>query len=145
MAEVSRSHRVRRNWFARVIGNRMARLMRPSFVNELSVVGRRSGEIRRTPVVVLDHEGGQYLLSAFGDADWVENLRASRGGWLRTRGPAREFESEEVSVEDRPSIIAAYEDRYGKMPGVAAAFRQLPDPADHATFRIRFVRQPSGT
>jgi deazaflavin-dependent oxidoreductase (nitroreductase family) len=114
----------------------MARLTRPSLVNELSVVGRRSGRLQRTPVVVLHHAGGRYLVSAFGHSDWTENLQSTESGWLKARGPAEEFAADLVPVQDRPPIIDAYIRRFGKMPGVSAAFRQLPDPGDHPTFRV---------
>jgi deazaflavin-dependent oxidoreductase (nitroreductase family) len=130
------ARRVRRNWLARVIGDRMARLTRPSLVYELSVAGRRSGRIQRTPVVVLDHAGGRYLVSAFGHSDWTKNLRSSQTGRLRARGAPEEFAADLVPTEARPPIIDAYLRRFGKMPGVAAAFRQLPEPADHPTFRV---------
>ena len=33
-------------------------------------------------------------------------------------------------------VLAAYVDRYGRMPTVKAGFRAFSDPADHPTFRL---------
>jgi hypothetical protein len=44
----------------------------------LTVPGRKSGRPRTTPVTIIEHEGGRYVSSSFGDVDWVRNLRAAR-------------------------------------------------------------------
>lgn len=120
----------------RVIGNRLAPLNR-RMVARISVPGRRSGQWRTTPIVVLEHEGNSYLVSAFGHSDWTRNLRASRRGRLAAQGRVRDFVAVEVPVAERGPLLDAYLRRYGKMPRVAATFAELPDPADHPTFRIQ--------
>lgn len=120
----------------RHIGNRLAPLFRPSLVCKLSVPGRRSGRWHTLPIVVLDHDGGRYLVSVRGESDWVLDLHASHSGRLSNRGRAEEISVSEVPVPDRVPLIAAYAARYGKMPHVAATLRALPDPADHPIFRI---------
>jgi deazaflavin-dependent oxidoreductase (nitroreductase family) len=70
-------------WWQRTIANRLAPRFAPRRVATLSVRGRRSGQWRTVPVVVLEHEGQRYLLTPFGDTDWSRNLRAAGGGRLR--------------------------------------------------------------
>jgi deazaflavin-dependent oxidoreductase (nitroreductase family) len=122
-------------WFLRAIGNRLAPLNR-DMVSILSVPGRKSGQLRSTPVVVLEHEGERYLLTPYGDTEWVRNLRAAGTGRLKQHGRVEEFAATEVPAEQRPPIIEAYLRRYGRMPTVARNFERLPDPAEHPTFRI---------
>lgn len=43
----------------------------------LTVRGRRSGQTHTTPVGLLVHDGNSYLFSAFGEVNWVRNLRAA--------------------------------------------------------------------
>ena len=43
----------------------------------LTVPGRRSGQPRRTPLTVLEHEGRRYVLQGYPHTDWVANLRAA--------------------------------------------------------------------
>ncbi|MBX6356627.1 MAG: nitroreductase family deazaflavin-dependent oxidoreductase [Micromonosporaceae bacterium] len=122
-------------WFLRAIGNRLAPLNR-DVVSVLSVRGRKSGQLRSTPVVVLDHDGERYLVTPYGDTEWVRNLRAAGEGQIKQHGRTEEFTAVEVPVDQRPPIIEAYLRKYGRMPTVARSFAQLPDPAHHPTFRI---------
>jgi deazaflavin-dependent oxidoreductase (nitroreductase family) len=107
-----------------------------SIVCLLSGRGRRTGRWRSTPVVVLDHLGGRYLLAAYGDTDWSRNLRAAGGGRLVTRSRVEEFTAIEVAVEQQPPLIAAYLREFGGLPHVGRTFRALPDPAHHRVFLI---------
>ena len=56
---------------------------RPMYL--LTVRGRKSGQPRTTPIVVIEQDGQRYLVSPFGIVDWVRNLRAA-GEALLTRG-----------------------------------------------------------
>ncbi|MCX5537477.1 nitroreductase/quinone reductase family protein [Streptomyces sp. NBC_00006] len=123
-------------WAARVIGGRMARLVKPKVVSLLSVPGRTTGAWRSTPVAVLDHGGAEYLLATYGDTEWSRNLRASKSGRLTRRGRVEQFTAVEVGPAELPELMAAYLKEFGKLPNVAKTFDALPDPADHPVFRI---------
>src|SRR6266545_5619345 len=88
------------------------------------------------PIVVLEYSGERYLLAPGGRTDWARNLHAAGRGRLIQHGRVEQFTAVEVPPQQRPPLIEAYRQRYGKMPTVAASFQQLPDPADHPTFRI---------
>src|SRR5260370_84388 len=49
----------------------------------LVVRGRKSGQIRTTPVNPLEIGGKRYLVVPRGETEWPRNLRAARGGELR--------------------------------------------------------------
>jgi len=51
----------------------------------LTVRGRKSGQPRTTPIVVIEQERKRYLLAPFGVVDWVRNLRVAGEATL-TRG-----------------------------------------------------------
>ena len=59
---MTRPRYLRPPWMQRHVGNRMAWLFGRSRVSKLSVVWRRSGRWRTTPIAVLDYEGERYLL-----------------------------------------------------------------------------------
>ncbi len=122
-------------WFLRAVGNRLSPLNR-DIMAILSVRGRNSGQPRSTPIVVLEHEGERYLVTPYGNTEWVRNLRAAGTGQLKQHGRTEEFAAVEVAAAERPPIIEAYLRKYGKMPTVSRTFKQLPDPAAHPTFRI---------
>lgn len=123
-------------WGARVIGNRMARLFARSVLSTLSVRGRKSGQWRKVPVAVLERDGERYLIAPRGQTDWSRNLRAAGSGRLARKGRVEEFDAVEVPVAERPPLIEDYLSRFGKFPTVSETFRELPEPADHPTFRI---------
>lgn len=127
-------------WGARVIGNRMARIFAGKVLSVLTVRGRRTGHRQQVPVAVLHHGGKRYLIAPRGHTDWSRNLAAAGTGWLTRAGRTEHVEVEQVPVDRRAPLIEAYLARFGTYPTVAATFRDLPDPADHPTFRIRSSR-----
>ncbi len=51
----------------------------------LTVRGRKSGQPRTVPIVLIERNGKRYLASPFGVVDWMRNLRAA-GEAILTRG-----------------------------------------------------------
>jgi deazaflavin-dependent oxidoreductase (nitroreductase family) len=101
----------------------------------LSVRGRRSGNVQRIPVQVLEHEGKEYLVSARGEADWVRNLRKAGECEITRKGkPAKRYKATEVAVTDRQPLIDAYRAKWGS--DVNRFFKSLPDAADHPVFTL---------
>ena len=74
----------------------------------LVVRGRKSGQIRSTPVNPLDMDGKRYLVAPRGDTQWVRNLRAARGGELRLGRTREPIGVEEVPDDAKPPILRAY-------------------------------------
>jgi deazaflavin-dependent oxidoreductase (nitroreductase family) len=75
----------------------------------LEVRGRSSGDLRRTPVNLLELDGAQYLVSARGNGQWVRNVRAADGRLALLVGRHRdERTAEEVPNHDKPPILRAY-------------------------------------
>ena len=71
----------------------------------LTVPGRKSGVPRTTPVTIIEHDGGRYVQSPFGDVDWVRNLRAGGTATL-TRGRHTETVSAiELTPEEAAPIL----------------------------------------
>jgi deazaflavin-dependent oxidoreductase (nitroreductase family) len=78
------------------------------------VPGRSSGTMRRVPVNPLTMDGGRYLVSARGNAQWVRNLRAAGGGQLRKGRGARPFTAAELAEgEEKAAVLRAYLVRWG--------------------------------
>lgn len=81
-------------------GVKLSGFGRPMYL--LTVRGRKSGQPRTTPVVVIEQDGERYLVSPFGIVDWVRNLRAA-GQAILTRGRREE----RVQALELPSGEAA--------------------------------------
>ena len=52
----------------------------------LTVRGRRTGEPRAAAVAVLEVDGRRWILGAYGEVNWVRNLRAVGRGTIRLDG-----------------------------------------------------------
>jgi deazaflavin-dependent oxidoreductase (nitroreductase family) len=74
----------------------------------LVVRGRKSGQIRTTPVNPLEIGGTRYLVAPRGETEWVRNLRAARGGELRLGRHREPIGVEELPDEAKPPILREY-------------------------------------
>ncbi len=76
-------------------------------VATLTVVGRRTGEPRKVPVIPVDVGGSRYLVAPYGESESVRNLRAAGKGELSRRGQVEVFQALEVPAgEGHPSSPA---------------------------------------
>jgi deazaflavin-dependent oxidoreductase (nitroreductase family) len=78
----------------------------------LTVVGRRTGLPRSTPVALAPRDDGWRLVAAYGRVDWVKNLEAAGRAVIIIRGRAIEVESRvlppaEAAMILRESVAAA--------------------------------------
>lgn len=103
-------------------------------VHTLEVTGRRSGRPHRMPVVPVDVDGHRYLVSPYGESDWVHNVRAAGRLTLTQRARTSAWTAVEVPVDQRPPVLRAWRRKAGWT--VEVYFRKRPDPADHPVFRI---------
>lgn len=86
----------------------------PGYVVVLEVPGRRSGLIRKTALVQVEHAGQQFLISLSGESEWVRNARAAGGRVVLGRRRRRAATLTEIPVAERPAIIRAYLSRAGR-------------------------------
>jgi deazaflavin-dependent oxidoreductase (nitroreductase family) len=78
----------------------------------LSVRGRKSGEMRSTPVNLLVVDGTHYLVAPRGHTQWVRNLRAAGEGELRLGRKVQPFTAIEVADDEKPDLLRAYLKRW---------------------------------
>jgi deazaflavin-dependent oxidoreductase (nitroreductase family) len=85
----------------------------------LEVPGRSTGEPRRTPVNLLEHDDQQYLVAPRGDTQWVRNVRANDGGLDLLLGRNRtHYVATEVADADKIDVLRAYLKRWKAEVGV---------------------------
>lgn len=89
---------------------RLGRLMGPNAL--LTVRGRKSGELRTTPVAVVEIRGRRWVVGTFGDVNWVRNLRAAGEGVItvgRRQEPVRAVElTQEQAAQFFARVLAPY-------------------------------------
>jgi deazaflavin-dependent oxidoreductase (nitroreductase family) len=143
---------VRPGWFTKHVFNpivagltRLGLSVRGS--RELRVRGRRSGEIRSTPVNLLTVNSERYLVAPRGETQWVRNLRAAGRGELRLGRQTEPFTAREVPLEERPPILREYLERWKAEVGVffGGVSADSPDEdlrriaSDHPVFEVEPV------
>ncbi len=70
----------------------------------LTVCGRKSGQPRSVPIVLLEQNGKRYLAATYGSVHWVRNLRAAREGIL-TRGRRAETVTARELPQDEAALV----------------------------------------
>lgn len=104
-------------WFTRKVFNPIFRNLARAGVSirgsaELSVVGRRSGQVRTTVLNPLTFAGHEYLVAPRGTTEWVRNLRAAGSGELRVGRRRSPFTAVEVADADKVPVLREYVRRW---------------------------------
>lgn len=118
------------SWFNRAVFNKIATTFSFGPFETLIVTKRTSKQPQKIPVTPLEMDGVKYLVSAYGETQWVKNVRANPDINLGNV----DYLAAETPVEARPPILDAYKQKVGKY--VDEQFRELPDPADHPVFAL---------
>ena len=114
----------RPGWFTRHIFNRGVSVLTKVGVGvlgarTLEVVGRTSGQPRRTPVNLLTIDGRRYLVAPRGETEWVRNVRAAHGHLVLILGRRRtEWVAVEVRDDAKSDILRQYLRRWKFEVGV---------------------------
>ena len=118
----------------------------------LAVRGRTSGQVRTTPVNVLQLDGEHYLVAPRGITQWVRNLRVAGEGELRLGRRVQRFTAVELGAAEAPAVLRAYLQRWRWEVGVF--FEGVgPDSSDeqlraaagrHPAFRLHLVGGAGG-
>jgi deazaflavin-dependent oxidoreductase (nitroreductase family) len=91
----------------------LARLGLPlAGAHTLAVRGRKSGEVRTTPVNPFELDGRTYLLAPRGTTHWVRNLRAAGEGELRAGRRSQRFRAAEAADDQKIPLLRLYLDRW---------------------------------
>jgi deazaflavin-dependent oxidoreductase (nitroreductase family) len=85
---------------------RLLRLGLPMGDNALLTVrGRTSGKPRTLPITILPANGRQYVFAAFGEVNWVQNLRAAGTATLKQGRRSIEVRAVELPLEEAASVL----------------------------------------
>jgi len=110
-------------WFTRNVFNRIVALATRLGVSVwgsriLQVRGRKTGQVRETPVNLLTHQGETYLVAPRGITQWVRNLRATGEGTLRLGRHHDSFRAQELPDGEKLDVLRAYLKRWKMEVGV---------------------------
>jgi deazaflavin-dependent oxidoreductase (nitroreductase family) len=74
----------------------------------LTVLGRKSGHERSTPVTPMTVEGKQYVVAGFPGADWVANVRAAGEATVARGRTVRRVKMVELSADDARPLLRVF-------------------------------------
>jgi deazaflavin-dependent oxidoreductase (nitroreductase family) len=90
----------------------VSRLGVPTFGREmpvvLTVVGRKSGKPRSTPVTPMVVDGQRYVVGGFPGADWVRNLRANPVATVATGRQRERVHMTEMSADEARPLLRQF-------------------------------------
>jgi deazaflavin-dependent oxidoreductase (nitroreductase family) len=106
-------HYIRPDWFTANLFNPAVALLTGLGISLwgsriLAVRGRKSGEVRTTPVNVLSYEGERYLVAPRGVTQWVRNIRASGEGELRLGNRREAIRVVELPDDEKVAVLRNY-------------------------------------
>lgn len=104
----------------------------------LTVRGRRTGLEHSTPVDVMTSGGQRFLVAAYGEVNWVRNLRAAKELTLTRAGKVEAFAAEEIHGEDAAPVIRTY---LHAVP-VTRAYWDVDEHASDAELAAETARHP---
>src|SRR5215208_7519732 len=88
----------------------------------LAVPGRKSGQLRTTPVSPLMVEGERYIIAGLEEADWVKNARVAGWGILARGREQKHVNVVELPLQERAPVLREFPHR---VPHGVQFFRQL--------------------
>jgi deazaflavin-dependent oxidoreductase (nitroreductase family) len=74
----------------------------------LSVRGRKSGKIYTIPVALVENSGTRWLVAAFGEVNWVRNLRATGQAHLTRRRRSEAIEVVELDAREAAPVLKQF-------------------------------------
>src|SRR5919197_370019 len=78
----------------------------------LTIRGRKTGRDRTVPMGVFDRDGRKYIVAAFGEVNWVLNLRAAGAATITQGKRTARYAAEQVQGEEAAWVmrdcLAAY-------------------------------------
>jgi deazaflavin-dependent oxidoreductase (nitroreductase family) len=83
----------------------------PQPMHVLTVRGRKSGKLYKTPVSLIIHDDKRYLVSPYGEVNWVKNARTSGAVTLAHGRKQETYHIQELAPTDAAPILKEYMNR----------------------------------
>lgn len=84
--------------------------------------GRKSGRLYSTPVALVERDGIRWLVAAFGEVNWVHNIRTEGRVKLTSGWRTDTFAIHELETADAAPILRQFLRQYGLVPFIPPYF-----------------------
>jgi deazaflavin-dependent oxidoreductase (nitroreductase family) len=115
----------------------------PRGAHILTTRGRKTGQLRSTPVMLEEWQGTRYLVAPYGKVAWVHNVRGDPSITLTRAGRSQEHRVVETQPAEAAPVLKEYVSKW--WPAVAPYFdagpsdpveAYIPEASRHPVFRI---------
>jgi steroid delta-isomerase-like uncharacterized protein/deazaflavin-dependent oxidoreductase (nitroreductase family) len=107
----------------------------------LSVRGRTSGKLYTIPIALVETDGTRFLVAAFGEVNWVRNLRAAGSAHLTQRRRTEAIGVVELGAREAAPILKQYFKESQRVSFIKPYFRVTPQ-SSLADFEQEAVYHP---
>ena len=107
----------------------------------LSVRGRKSGKVYTSPVALVHQGHERWLVAAFGEVNWVRNLRAAGAAYLIRGSHTELIDVVELGMTEAAPILQRFLQAYHLAPFITPYFSVTPT-APRAAFEREAARHP---
>ena len=107
----------------------------------LSVQGRKSGKVYTSPVALVHQGHERWLVAAFGEVNWVRNLRAAGAAYLIRGSHTELIDVVELGMTEAAPILQRFLQAYHLVPFIAPYFSVTPT-SPRAAFEREAMRHP---
>lgn len=123
------------NWLTKVL---LPFGLVPAHIYLLTTRGRKSGQMHSTPVQLVEHEHRRWLVSPYGEVNWVGNAR--KAGWvILSRGrQSKKVKIAELEPEESAPILRAYL----KQVPLTQPYFDVTLRSSHEAFKAEAPRHP---
>jgi deazaflavin-dependent oxidoreductase (nitroreductase family) len=104
----------------------------------LTVRGRRSGRLHRTPVTLVEEGDTRWLVAPYGAVAWVQNVRAAGEATLTRGRRAETVQLHELSADEAAPILR----QYARQVPVTRPYFDVSPQAPVEAFRAESARHP---
>jgi deazaflavin-dependent oxidoreductase (nitroreductase family) len=106
----------------------------------LTVRGRKSGQPRTTPIVILERSGKRYLVSPYGIVDWVRNVRAAGEAVITRARRAEEVRVIELPIKEAALVLKRSTEQ--GIPSFLAKYFEVTAQSSPEEFEQAATRHP---
>jgi deazaflavin-dependent oxidoreductase (nitroreductase family) len=92
----------------------------------LSHQGRKSGKIYSTPVAIVERDGVRWLVAAFGEVNWVHNIRAAGSAILKHGRTTERIRFDELEPAAAAPVLQQFLKSFGLVPFIPPYFNVTP-------------------
>lgn len=105
----------------------------------LTVRGRKSGQLRTTPVTIVKQNGQRWITAPFGAVNWVRNLRAAGEATLRVGHHTETISATELSTGETALVL---KEHLGSFPSFIRQYYNVAPTSPLEEFEAEAPRHP---